>query len=104
VLLLDEPFTGLDFPMVRGIVEIIEQLRGEGISVLYTTHNRFFLENWADSVIVLKKGQAVYDGPTNEALSNPAIAQEIGDWERLKKCMIESCERLRNGTCSAPPD
>ena len=79
ILLLDEPFTGLDFPMVSGIVDIIEELRGAGISVLYTTHNRFFLENWADSVLVLDNGRVVYDGPIDEALDTPLVLEQIGN-------------------------
>jgi cobalt/nickel transport system ATP-binding protein len=60
IMFLDEPFTGLDFPMVRSIVEIVKDLRKEGIAVLFTTHNRFFIENWADSVLALKDGRVVF--------------------------------------------
>jgi energy-coupling factor transporter ATP-binding protein EcfA2 len=102
VLFLDEPFTGLDFPMIRGIVEIIEELRSEGISVLYTTHNRFFLENWADSVLVLNNGRIIFDGPTNEALSNQSVLDQIGDWNKLREQMIESRNRVRILGC--PPE
>lgn len=90
ILFLDEPFTGLDFPMVKGIVEIIQKLRDDGISVLFTTHNRFFLENWADSVVVLKEGSVVFDGPTDEALSNPLVIEQIGDWDKLRNQMRDT--------------
>jgi cobalt/nickel transport system ATP-binding protein len=83
ILLLDEPFAGLDFPMISTMVDIIHNLRNEGISVLYTTHNRFFLENWADSVAVLQAGKMVYDGPVDRALQDSFIAQETGDWTEL---------------------
>ncbi|MHA2082784.1 MAG: energy-coupling factor ABC transporter ATP-binding protein [Candidatus Thorarchaeota archaeon] len=92
ILFLDEPFTGIDFPMVMSIVDIIQELRGEGISVLFTTHNRFFLENWADSVAVLKNGQIIFDGPTDEALRNSAVLEQIGNWDRLKERMKSSRE------------
>ena len=90
ILFLDEPFTGLDFPMVKGIVEIIQKLRSQGISVLFTTHNRFFLEHWADSVVVLKEGRVIFDGPTEEALSNPVVLEQIGDWDKLRNQMRDS--------------
>ncbi len=95
ILLLDEPFTGLDFPMVSGIVDIIEELRGAGISVLYTTHNRFFLENWADSVLVLNNGRVVYDGPIDEALETPLVLEQIGNWNHLAQKMAASRTRVR---------
>ena len=87
ILFLDEPFSGLDFPMIGSIVDIFSQLRREGISVMFTTHNRFFIENWADSVAVLKDGRLIYDGPTDRALSEYEVISEIGDWEILKRKM-----------------
>ncbi len=87
ILFLDEPFTGLDFPMVRSIFDIIQKLRNDGISVLFTTHNRFFIENWADSVVVLKEGEVIFDGPTHKALNNAEVLDQIGNWDALKRDM-----------------
>ncbi|TFH06722.1 MAG: ABC transporter ATP-binding protein [Candidatus Thorarchaeota archaeon] len=87
ILLLDEPFAGLDFPMVSTMVDIIHNLRNEGISVLYTTHNRFFLENWADSIAVLHEGRVIYDGPTEHALADSSINQQTGNWDELGQRM-----------------
>ena len=83
ILLLDEPFAGLDFPMVSTMVDIIHNLRDEGISLLYTTHNRFFLENWADSIAVLHDGKLIYDGPTESALQDNSINKQTGNWNEL---------------------
>jgi len=85
VLLLDEPFTGLDFPAVVGLVDILQALRKERISVFYTTHDRFFVENWAESVMVLRSGRVVFDGSPHDALNRQDLQQEIGDWERMKR-------------------
>ncbi len=83
ILLLDEPFAGLDFPMVSTMVDIIQDLRNEGMSLLYTTHNRFFLENWADSIAVLDDGKLIYDGPTESALQDISINKQTGNWNEL---------------------
>lgn len=83
VLLLDEPFAGLDFPMISTMVDIIQNLREEGISVLYTTHNRFFLENWADSIAVMHEGRVIFDGATKYALEDSSMNHQIGNWEEL---------------------
>ncbi|MFW9889461.1 MAG: energy-coupling factor ABC transporter ATP-binding protein [Candidatus Thorarchaeota archaeon] len=90
ILILDEPFAGLDFPMITGIVDIIRDLRREGISILYTTHNRFFLENWADSVAVIDHGSIVFDGTVEDALSDKTIIEKMGDWARLRHQMAEA--------------
>lgn len=83
ILLLDEPFAGFDFPMVSTMVDIIQDLRNEGMSLLYTTHNRFFLENWADSIAVIHDGKLIYDGPTESALQDNSINKQTGNWEEL---------------------
>ncbi len=85
ILILDEPFTGLDFQMVTTMVDIIQKLRQDGISILFTTHNRFFIENWSDSVAVIKDGRIIYDGPTNEAMNQKEVIENIGDWVLLKE-------------------
>jgi len=89
ILLLDEPFAGLDFPMISTMVDIVQNLRDEGISVLYTTHDRFFLENWADSVAVLHEGKLIYDGPAERALQDVSIQQQIGDLDALGRRLKE---------------
>ncbi|MGY5870729.1 MAG: ABC transporter ATP-binding protein [Candidatus Thorarchaeota archaeon] len=83
ILLLDEPFAGLDFPMVSNMVDIIHDLRNDGISVLYTTHNRFFLENWADSIAVMHEGKIIFDGSIERALQDSSINMQTGNWDEL---------------------
>jgi cobalt/nickel transport system ATP-binding protein len=90
ILILDEPFAGLDFPMITGIVEIIKDLRQDGISILYTTHNRFFLENWADSVAVIDQGKIVFDGVVEDALSDRTVIDRMGDWTSLRRQMAKA--------------
>lgn len=85
ILILDEPFTGLDFKMVTNMIDIIQGLRQDGVTILFTTHNRFFIENWSDSVAVIKDGRIIYDGPTRESLSRKEVTENIGDWNQLRK-------------------
>ena len=88
ILVLDEPFSGLDFKMVKTMLDIIQKLRQEGVSILFTTHNSFFIENWSDSVAVLKEGQIIYDGPTREAIRSRVVSDNIGDWTKLKEHIL----------------
>ncbi|MFX1484961.1 MAG: energy-coupling factor ABC transporter ATP-binding protein, partial [Promethearchaeota archaeon] len=85
ILILDEPFTGLDFKMVTTMIEIIQKLRQDGITILFTTHNRFFIENWSESVAVIRDGRIIYDGPTKDALKHRDVIENIGDWDFLKE-------------------
>jgi cobalt/nickel transport system ATP-binding protein len=88
ILILDEPFSGLDFKMVKNMISIIQKLRQEGASILFTTHNSFFIKNWSDSVAVIKEGRIVYDGPTTEAMRSRAVTENVGDWGQLQKEML----------------
>jgi len=88
ILVLDEPFTGLDFKMVQTMIDILQKLRQEGISILFTTHNRFFIENWSDSVAVIEDGRIIYDGPTKEAMRRKELTDNVGDWNQLQEQII----------------
>jgi len=90
ILILDEPFSGLDFKMVTNMIDIIQKLRQDGASILFTTHNSFFIENWSDSVAVIKEGRIVYDGPTSEAMRSRAVTENIGDWSGLREKIVSA--------------
>ncbi|MGD9395460.1 MAG: ABC transporter ATP-binding protein [Candidatus Thorarchaeota archaeon] len=90
ILILDEPFSGLDFKMVTNMIDIIQKLRQDGASILFTTHNSFFIENWSDSVAVINDGRIVYDGPTKEAMRSKVVTENIGDWGRLREQIVSN--------------
>jgi cobalt/nickel transport system ATP-binding protein len=94
ILVLDEPFSGLDFKMVTDMIDIIQKLRQDGASILFTTHNSFFIENWSDSVAVIKDGRIVYDGPTNEAMRSKVVTDNIGDWGHLRDQIVSNRSSL----------
>ncbi|MHA1769070.1 MAG: energy-coupling factor ABC transporter ATP-binding protein [Candidatus Thorarchaeota archaeon] len=93
ILILDEPFSGLDFEMVKAMIGIFGRLREDGASILFTTHNSFFIENWSDSVAVMKEGRIVYDGPTSQAMQTKVVTENIGDWSGLRR-QIQSDKRI----------
>jgi energy-coupling factor transporter ATP-binding protein EcfA2 len=84
LLILDEPFANLDFKSIYNHLEIFERLRKEEkITILFTTHNPFFIENWADKMLVLNEGRAIFEGKPNEGLNNPNIKQLLGTYNNL---------------------
>ncbi len=54
ILLLDEPFTGLDVETVENLAGIIRELRGEGRTLLVVSHQLWELAAVSDRVIVLR--------------------------------------------------
>jgi len=66
VFFLDEPTTGLDPQARRNLWDLIEEVRGRGISVIMTTHYMDEAEILCDRVAIMDKGKIVkLDTPQN---------------------------------------
>ena len=70
IILLDEPFTGIDPVTIDSIQEIIRQLRRDGISILITDHQVRETLQITDRSYVIRKGQVLCHGTPDEVLSN----------------------------------
>ncbi|APT91931.1 ABC transporter ATP-binding protein [Corynebacterium phocae] len=71
VLLLDEPFTGLDMPTAEALTALFEQLAAQGTAIVMSTHDLGEALN-SCSRLVLFRGGICADGPP-PALANPQI-------------------------------
>lgn len=70
VLLLDEPLSHLDLSNTRRILDVMEQLRRQGKTVLFTTHDPNAAAAVADAVVLMRRGRLVAGGPS-EAILTP---------------------------------
>jgi ABC-2 type transport system ATP-binding protein len=69
LLLLDEPFSGLD-PVNQGVLEEeILRLRAAGATVLFSTHVMQHAERLCDQVVLMAHGRKVFDGTVDAARS-----------------------------------
>lgn len=62
LFIIDEPFTGLDPLAVNDLLNIVEQKKQEGCSVLMSTHILATVQDHADKFILLNHGQVRADG------------------------------------------
>ena len=62
LLILDEPFSGLDPVNVEVLRETILELRHQGTTVLFSTHDMATAERLCDAVMMLHRGEKVLDG------------------------------------------
>jgi iron complex transport system ATP-binding protein len=79
LLLLDEPTANLDPLWQIRLMELLrEELAGQERAALVAMHDLDAAGAYADRLIVMEGGRAVADGPPEEVLASPAIAQVFG--------------------------
>jgi ABC-2 type transport system ATP-binding protein len=77
LLFLDEPTTGLDPAARRQVWEIIRSLKGEGKTIILTSHYMDEVEYLADEVAVINKGSIIALGSTREIIDRFGSAKRI---------------------------
>tara|TARA_B100000287_G_scaffold193059_1_gene182243 strand:- start:969 stop:1739 length:771 start_codon:yes stop_codon:yes gene_type:complete len=73
VLLLDEPLAGVNPKLTEEILEIIEKLSNDGITILMVEHNIEAVMKISERVIVLAEGSLIADGLPNEVRENEKV-------------------------------
>lgn len=63
LLILDEPFSGLDPVNIEKVKNKILDLKRRGVSIIFSTHLMAYAEKIVDSVIMIHQGKKVLDGP-----------------------------------------
>ena len=66
LLLVDEPFVGLDATGKEALLGILDELHHDGATVVVATHDPSFVER-ADRCVALRDGEVVHDGPATPA-------------------------------------
>lgn len=77
VILLDEPFTGVDVKTEEQIIALLRTLRQEGRVMLVATHNLGSVPEFCDRV-VLVKGTVLAYGPTEEVFTPENLRMTFG--------------------------
>ena len=66
VLLMDEPFTGLDPVNVAMLREVFLELRNEGRTLIFSTHQMEAVEAMCEDIAIVDRGRMVVGGPLRE--------------------------------------
>ncbi|WP_276508800.1 manganese/iron ABC transporter ATP-binding protein [Shinella kummerowiae] len=77
VILLDEPFTGVDVNTEEQIVELLGKLRDEGRVMLVSTHNLGSVPDFCDRTVFVK-GTVIASGPTKETFTEANLERAFG--------------------------
>jgi ABC-2 type transport system ATP-binding protein len=74
LVILDEPFSGLDPVNVEVVREIILDMKRAGRTVIFSTHGMDMAERICDAIVLIDKGKKIIDGP----LSAVKASGELG--------------------------
>ena len=90
LLVLDEPFTGLDPINVELFMDVIREFKEKGKMIIFSSHRMEHVELFCEKLVILLKGKTVLSGSLKEIKKNYRkktirINGEV-DLEALKKC------------------
>ena len=77
ILLMDEPFSGVDAPAQETILEILGRLHQGGVTMLVSTHDLNLAVEWSDQLALLNRRLVSY-GPPRQAVTPQRLAEAYG--------------------------
>ena len=87
VLVLDEPFSGLDPVGVDVLAEVLADRAADGIPVIFSSHQLELVERLCEAVAIINRGRLVAAGPVEELRASGGdrrwqveVAGAAGDW------------------------
>lgn len=98
LLILDEPFSGLDPVNVEVLKEIILELKGAGKTIIFSTHQMEVAEKICDDICLINRSRKILDGSMREVKSSfgrNAVALRLtgGDEVLADRELVSKVER-----------
>jgi branched-chain amino acid transport system ATP-binding protein len=75
LLLLDEPAAGLNTQEKRELMQLISQLRNEGLTILLIEHDMRLVMEVSDRIVVLDHGELIAKGSPVDVRQNPRVIE-----------------------------
>ena len=90
LLILDEPFTGLDPINVKMLKDAVYELKEKGTSIIFSSHQMEYIEEFCEKLVILVKGKTILEGYLEEIKNSYGIRKILlnvldYDIEKLSK-------------------
>ena len=73
LIMLDEPMAGVNPVLVESLLEHVEALRDDGVSVLFIEHDMDVIMGISDWIVVLGEGRIIAEGRPTDVAKNPVV-------------------------------
>lgn len=73
VLLVDEPTYGQDKEMTQTLMQLMERIRAQGVTVVMITHDMRLVQEFASRVLVMAEGKILYEGDPAQLFDNKEL-------------------------------
>ncbi|MBR7746534.1 ABC transporter ATP-binding protein [Undibacterium baiyunense] len=97
LLILDEPFSGLDPINQEHVLSILNELKQSGTTILLSAHQMALVERLADAMLLLNKGQQVALGSLSEVIAqlSPEKFYQLSFASAVASDAIEACPAVK---------
>jgi iron complex transport system ATP-binding protein len=75
ILLLDEPTSHLDLSNKGRLVQLLRQLQGRGVTIIFTTHEPDVASALASHMVLMRKGEILTTGPTADVMTSKNLSE-----------------------------
>lgn len=97
LLILDEPFSGLDPINQEHVLTILAELKAKGTTVLLSAHQMALVERLADHMMLLNKGQVVAQGNLQQVTQqlDPKVSYNVSFTTDIDSALLRQCPTIR---------
>jgi branched-chain amino acid transport system ATP-binding protein len=112
LLMLDEPMAGVNPALAQTIIGHVQDLRDEGLTVLFVEHDMDVVRTISDWVVVMSEGEVIAEGKHSSIVTNPRVIDAyLGahhatplDRDEQERQLAEAQMALDTGTDGTPTD
>jgi branched-chain amino acid transport system ATP-binding protein len=80
MILLDEPFGGVDIAAIEGLIALLRTIREAGVTILVIEHNLGAVTRLADRLIAMNLGSIIAEGTPESVTHDPLVVRAyLGD-------------------------
>lgn len=105
IIMLDEPFAGIDPVTVQNIQEVIQELREAGLSILITDHAAREILQITDRTYVVSEGKILCNGTADQIVQNQEVKTKyLGEIDFVRSARLEQKNRTPTSTVHPPTE